>query len=325
MKGINEQDLVLRNKINTLLEQQPNYLRGFINFMNDSSTRTKYNYLVIILRFINKHRDVFSCSFDDYNNYLADIKYKENGDEQSKSYQIVTYSALKKFCEYLYKAKKIKYNYMDDIKRPKFSESQKTIEKRSIGYLDENEIKKMIKHSQDSTSKNKKLSHDLQLRNQAIIYLFLGTGIRCSALTSIDINDINLSEKTLTVTEKGNKIRHYLLSDSVCNAIELWLMWRKMDSRYPTDALFLTKSGRRMKSGDVSYVVREIAKYVTDKKISPHKLRATYGTQLYNKTGDIYLVQDCMGHNSPKTTELYIRDKKENTKKASDIMAKIMK
>ena len=63
---------------------------------------------------------------------------------------------------------------------------------------------------------------------------------------------------------------------------------------------------------------------IDGKNITPHKLRATYGTQLYNKTGDIYFVQECMGHSNPKVTELYVRDKKENTKRAGDIMDKLL-
>ena len=64
---------------------------------------------------------------------------------------------------------------------------------------------------------------------------------------------------------------------------------------------------------------------IDGKNITPHKLRATYGTQLYEKTGDLYMVQECMGHSSPKTTELYIRGKKsEFAKTASEIMSKVI-
>ena len=72
-------------------------------------------------------------------------------------------------------------------------------------------------------------------------------------------------------------------------------------------------------------LIKKYSAGIDGKNITPHKLRATYGTQLYNKTGDIYFVQDCMGHHSPKTTENYVREKKQNTKKASDIMSKLMK
>ena len=71
-------------------------------------------------------------------------------------------------------------------------------------------------------------------------------------------------------------------------------------------------------------VVQKYASEIDGKHITPHKLRATYGTQLYNKTGDIYFVQQCMGHSNPKTTELYVREKKQNTKRASDIMDKLL-
>ena len=65
--------------------------------------------------------------------------------------------------------------------------------------------------------------------------------------------------------------------------------------------------------------------YIEGKNITPHKLRATYGTQLYNKTGDLYMVQECMGHSSPTTTELYIRGKKnKNAQAAAEIMTKIL-
>ena len=80
-----------------------------------------------------------------------------------------------------------------------------------------------------------------------------------------------------------------------------------------------------MDSTSIYNVVKKYSKNINGKNITPHKLRATYGTQLYNETGDIYFVQDCMGHSNPKTTELYVRDKKENRKKASDIMAKMIK
>lgn len=329
MSGINEQELKIRNQINDLLDGKPAYLKGFVNFMNDSSIRTKYNYIIIVLRFVNKlNKDISEYDFDDFNNYIADFKYKDNGEEQGKSYQITTYSALKKFCEYLYVSKKIPEFYMLNIKKPKFSESQKTIEKRSNAYLDENEIKKMLKHSGDNTSSKRDLDYRMKYRNQAIIYLFLGTGMRCSALTSLDIEDVDLKNKIVTVTEKGNKVRHYNISDEVCKHIDIWLTSRLTMSfpvQYKSKALFISHNGERMTSTGINYIIKQISSKVTDKNISAHKLRASYGTQLYNKTNDIYFVQDCMGHSSPTTTELYIRDKKYNTKKASEIMEKLMK
>ena len=80
-----------------------------------------------------------------------------------------------------------------------------------------------------------------------------------------------------------------------------------------------------MDQSSISRVVKKYASEISNKNITPHKLRATYGTQLLKATNDIYFVQDCMGHSNPKTTELYIRgQKQENRKKASEIMSKIV-
>lgn len=75
---------------------------------------------------------------------------------------------------------------------------------------------------------------------------------------------------------------------------------------------------------DQTSISRAVNKYsitIKGKHITPHKLRATYGTQLYNITKDIYFVQQCMGHSNPKTTELYVREDNKDRKKASDIMS----
>ena len=91
------------------------------------------------------------------------------------------------------------------------------------------------------------------------------------------------------------------------------------------DALFISNRKTRMDQSSISDVVKKYSSVIDGKHITPHKLRATYGTQLYAKTGDLYLVQECMGHSNPKTTELYIRGQKnEATQKASDIMTKLI-
>jgi integrase len=78
-----------------------------------------------------------------------------------------------------------------------------------------------------------------------------------------------------------------------------------------------------MDQATIYRIVNKYAANIKDKHITPHKLRATYGTHLYNETKDVYFVQNCMGHSSPKTTETYIRGIKNTTKAASDIMKKI--
>ena len=92
------------------------------------------------------------------------------------------------------------------------------------------------------------------------------------------------------------------------------------------NALFLSTQKKRMGVQAVENMVKKYAREVTpNKKITPHKLRASFATNLYNQTGDIRLVQEAMNHAKIATTELYIQSDGRNRKKAADIMAELLK
>lgn len=323
MSNIDKLESKYRKMINDNLEihKDKPYLKGYVNFMTDASIRTKYSYLKIIIRFM-EGKEIDKLSFDDFNNYIEEIKYDENGKSITSSYQILTYSAMKKFCKYLYKSKRISDNYMLEITKPKRIESQKTIEKRSKGFLTETEIKELLNNVENYSPHQNKIPDWCLLRDKAMIYTFLNTGIRCSALVTITLDDLNLQEKTLMVTDKGYKVRQFDLSDSLCEVLSDWLACRKTVMGYSdNNALFISNRRQMMTAQNVRLTIKKYSACIQGKNITPHKLRATYGTQLYNKTGDIYFVQDCMGHSNPQTTELYVREKRHNTKRASDIMS----
>lgn len=330
MSNKKELELRYRRYIDNILNdnQDKEYLRGYINFINDIAIRSQYRYLNAILNFVNKaNKDINELSFDDFNNYIGSIKYKENGEENTSSYQIVIYSAIKRFNEYLYISKKISENYMLCIKRPKKIETQETIKRREMGFLTKDEIKIVMNALDFYNGERRSIQDCWRARDKAIIYLFLNTGIRLSALISIEVNDLELNNKTLYVTDKGSKVRKFNLSDDLCNILDSWVKYRNelLKGYEDTNALFININRKILGIKGVTTVVKKYCQFIDDKNITPHKLRATYGTQLYNETGDIYFVQDCMGHSSPTVTELYIREKKQNTKRASDIMSKILK
>lgn len=325
--GLQEFNKKYIDRINKVLKNQPDYIVGFVNYMSDSALTTKYAYMRDVINFINKvNKPIEELTFDDFSNYISGLEYKENGELVTSSYRVKIYSALKKFNEYLYTTKKISQNYMLYIKKPKTIESQSTILKREKGFLTKNEISKYI-HTVERNNINKyrQVGHIWNQRDMAIIKVFLNTGIRCSALSKLDIASINFDDKTLIVTDKGGKVNEHDLTDDVLDELKEWISIRKNDIKDNSTALFISNRKRRMDSTSIYNVVKKYSKNISGKNITPHKLRATYGTQLYNETGDIYFVQDCMGHSNPKTTELYVRDKKENRKKASDIMAKMIK
>ena len=163
-------------------------------------------------------------------------------------------------------------------------------------------------------------------RDKAIIILFLTTGIRCSALVKIDMNDIDFEHNVLQVTDKEDKVNRYEISPYVMDILLEWINDRKniLGDDTTQNALFVSNQKNRITQKSVSRIVNKYASDINGKHITPHKLRATYGTQLYNKTRDIYFVQKCMNHNSPQTTERYIRGGDDVTKRAFNIMESVI-
>lgn len=326
MCGVNEFNNKYIKKINKALNNSPDYIRGFVDYMNNASITTKYCYMLHVINFINKINKPIEClTFDDFSSYISNSRYKHNGEACTSSYRIIIYSALKKFNKYLFTTKRISDNYMLHVERPKSIEGQETISKREKGFLTKEEIEYYIQTVKNNNiNKHRKVGLVWNKRDLAIIKIFLSTGIRCSALNKLDISSIDFENKTLIVTDKGEKVRLFELSDELINDINEWLNIRKEKINDNNIALFISNRRNRMSQISIYNVVNKYSKNINNKHITPHKLRATYGTQLYNETGDIYFVQDCMGHSNPKTTELYVRGKKQNSEKAMCIMSKLI-
>lgn len=328
MNGVEFYSNKLENRINNLIEENEYdipYLRGFYYYIKDSLTESSaYKYIGHVVRFINSiDKDISDIDIDDYLYYLGKVNKGK-----SASYQITVYSALKKLSEYLYISKKNSVNGMEHVKRPKFKESEQTIKKREIGYLNYDEIKTYINTVKkgSGSDKAKARQEKWKERDLAIVLIFLTTGIRCSALYKLDISSINFDKHVLIVTDKGNKVVEYLLDTEVENIIKEWLIKRnelKIDKN--DQALFVSNMKKRMSVEAISLIVKKYSATIEGKHITPHKLRATYGTQLYNETHDIRFVQSCMNHSSPKTTELYIRGNQDiDKKRAAQIVSKFL-
>lgn len=326
MSGIQEFNNKYMNKINNALSNSPDYIKGFVDYMSNASITTKYSYMYHAINFITEtNKSIKDLTFDDFSSYISNSKYKRNGEFNTSSYRILIYSALKKFNQYLFTTKRISDNYMLHVERPKSIESQSTILKRDNGFLTKKEVEKYIKTIEDNNiNKYRNVGETWNKRDLLIVKIFLSTGIRCSALNKLDITSVNFKNKTLIVTDKGDKVKLFNLSDELLDDIKEWLTIRKERIQDDNIALFISNRKKRMEQLTIYNVVNKYSKNIKNKNITPHKLRATYGTTLYDVTGDIYFVQDCMGHSNPKTTELYVRGKKHNTSKAMDIMSKLI-
>ena len=324
MNGNIEYENKYQRKIDGLLSSNSK-LYGFYSFIGNKSISTIYNYLLHVNGFLiyTKNKPSNKLNVDDFAGYMMKIQRNQKGENSTSSYRIAAYSALKKYGNYLVASNQLERSPMDFIDRPKPIESQKTIEKRSEGYLSKKEIPKYItaiEYGAGST-RSRNRQKEWKERDMAIVQLFRNTGIRCSALMKIDVNSIDFKNNILTVTDKESYVNQYELSSELIDIIEKWLVKRNsLLQGKKEDALFISNRRVRMDQGSIYKVVNKYASDIKGKHITPHKLRATYGTQLYDATRDIYFVQECMKHSNPKTTELYIRGNQNQTKKASDIM-----
>jgi site-specific recombinase XerD len=149
-------------------------------------------------------------------------------------------------------------------------------------------------------------SQGLGIRDMAMITLLLGTGIRISECVGMDLNDVDFERKSFRITRKGGDVAVLYFSDEVAEPLKAYYDWR-VEHGDPLpgheQALFLSLQRKRVTARAVENRVKKYAMRVTPlKHITPHKLRSTYGTDLYRQTGDIYLVADVLGHKDVNTT-----------------------
>lgn len=328
MNGREEYQRHLQNKNETFVLKHPQ-LRYFRNYISDMSEASIYNYLLCVNQFNDYiEKPVRLLNANDFYDYMSHVKNKNNGEIRNNSNILNIYHALKRYGDYLENSGILKDNPMKKVKRPKAKESQKTIDKRNNGYLTDQEISIVINNISQAINNDSLKEKTEAIRDKAIIYIFLSTGIRCSALCNLDLNNYNANENTLLVTDKGDKTKYYSLNMATSKAIMEWIQYRSnfiRDHNLLKDApLFLSEGGIRITGTIVTTIVKKYTANIEGKHITPHKLRATYGTQLYEATKDIYFVQKAMGHSSPTTTERYIRGQHDTTKKASDIMENLL-
>ena len=180
---------------------------------------------------------------------------------------------------------------------------------KEIIRLDKDEVEELLDtvESGKSLTKQQQNFHDkTKVRDLAIVTLLLGTGIRVSECVGLDLNDVDFKNHGIRITRKGGNQVVVYFGDEVEDALFNYL--RERSNIIPMagheDALFLSMQKRRITVKSVERLVKKYASMVTQvKKITPHKLRSTYGTQLYKQTGDIYLVADVLGHSDVNTTK----------------------
>ena len=238
---------------------------------------------------------------EEYMEYLS--LYVRDGqeitnDERGKARKL---ASLRSFYNYFFSNELIGNNPPALVPMPKLHEKE-------IVRLDPNEVAVLLDQVEDGSklTKNQLRFHEkTKIRDLALLTLLLGTGIRVSACVGLNIQDVDFDNMGIKVRRKGGYEDVVYFGEEVESALLAYLEERKhiVPLSGHEEALFLSIQDRRITVRAVEKLVKKYASLVTGlKKITPHKLRSTYGTTLYQETGDIYLVADVLGHKDVNTT-----------------------
>lgn len=250
-----------------------------------------------------KMRDI-----DGFQEYLTQYYWRDEETGETKVVQNHELGIMRKLCslrslfEYLFKNGLIDANIATLVSLPKVHE-------KPILRLEKDEMQKMldtVATGDGLTKAQQRYLNFTRTRDTAMLLLFLGTGIRVSECVGLNVDDLDFEVNAFLVTRKGGDQSILYFPDQVADALQAYLEERSHVEPLEghEDALFLSLQKRRMTQRAVENMVKKYALVAAPlkKRISPHKLRSTFGTNLYQETGDIYLVADVLGHSDVNTT-----------------------
>lgn len=314
----NQNTLKMREVLATLPSFCKQFFRGIQDYTS-SRTRLAYAYDIrVFFEYMHENNSIcrkmdikeFPLSIldqitrEDIEEYMDYISYYKKEDreitneERGKKRKL---SALKSFYNYYFTSELIQTNPAALVPLPKIHEKE-------IVRLDADEVAILLDQVEDGEklTKNELRYHQkTKLRDVAMLTLLLGTGIRVSECVGLDITDVDFKNNGIKIRRKGGYETVIYFGDEVADALHDYMEKRIhiIPLEGHENALFLSIQNRRITVRAVENLVKKYASKVTSlKKITPHKLRSTYGTALYQETGDIYLVADVLGHKDVNTT-----------------------
>ena len=322
-----EVDKKNNEKMLKVISNYPQIVARYIDSMPRKTSFTKLEYARYTCRFleyikITTEYDIFDNNIYknikpmDIDSYMESIRYDDNGKEKSGMYRAAQLAAIKGFFKFLKKNGITIINPCDDTEVPK------EMKEHEIVTISREDFEKMIHNIKYGVGSIKAAETQKKWRSRdlAIIMLGLTTGLRLSAIVGIDTGDIDFNNKTIKVVEKSGTYRTVYIGENTAKILENWLCDRELlinDAN--EDAVFISQTRKRMTPRAMEYIMERIT-YNTEAKITPHKMRATCATRLYEETGDIYLVQQQLGHKSIKNTERYAKVSNERKIQAANIL-----
>ena len=240
---------------------------------------------------------------EEYQEYLKVYESSDNELHTNKERGLKRkMSALRSFYLYFYKRQLITQNPTLLINMPKLHD-------KAIVRLDQDETAALLEYMEhcgdELTGQKKRYYEKTKLRDIAIVTLLLGTGIRVSECVGLDILDVDFKNNGIRIIRKGGNEMVVYFGSEVEQALRTYLEERKnaVTLHGHEQDLFLSTQHKRIGIQAVENMVKKYTSgIIATKKITPHKLRSTYGTALYQRTGDIYLVAEVLGHKDVNTT-----------------------
>ncbi len=222
----------------------------------------------------------------------------------------------------------MKYDYLSNDPTVKAVSKKKEKEKKEIRRLDSDQVKMLVSSVENITSvslRQRKMSEKTAKRDFAIITLLLNTGIRVSECAGLDLTDVDFDTNTIKIVRKGGFEDQLYINENIRNTLRDYIN-NERPTLLPEDsenepALFISLNHTRLTVRSIQHMVEKYGKNTgLSEKLTPHKLRRTYGTALYNKTSDIYMVADVLGHSDVNTTvKHYAAVEEEHKRRASQV------
>lgn len=336
--------ITLSDQTDKLVDELPDFAKKFFDnlFNSGMSERTRMQYAHDMKKFfgylqssagfkdtnmktLRADEVLDRINIDDINEYLRSISISLANDGSKKptspAYKARQVCSLRAFYKYYYRIGAIKNNIYDLIAVPKINEKQ-------IKRLEKHDVSRLINAVKNTEGLNKsaKTKHDqVEKRDLAIIMLFCGTGMRVSELVGIDTSDIDFNDASLLIICKGGDQKEVFFNMRVEEALKDYLYDCRPSllnkSNEKEKAFFLSNNGERLTVSSVQKMIKKYGAAAGLKdKVTPHTLRRTFGTNLYEETGDIFLVSESLHHKSVETTTRhYVDSSKQHKRKAADI------
>ena len=312
-------------RLNEIIDSLPYYVRDFfigVELRTSALTRLNYGYdLRVFFDFLSKKvfrnkkideielEDLSKLQASDFEYFLSYLSHyvindkEEHCGESGKARKL---STLRAFYKHFFNKNMLPANTPSKVSMPKIHEKE-IIRLDSNDKTDEIGDMLYVVESGSGLSKRQMAFHNsTKYRDSAIVTLFLGTGIRISELVGLNVDDIDMNTYSFVVTRKGGNRSVLYFNEEVASTLNIYYEERLENKQVLEDekALFLSLQNKRISTRTVQELVKKYARIVSPlKKITPHKLRSTFGTNLYRQTGDIYLVANTLGHRDVNTTK----------------------